>query len=300
MAFEKVEELEADGNIAWLENDFNRAHHCFGRAIQLLDDKCCATHLKSHGQMLKARILCAQAQTYLSQGLAYSALRSAEQAIRWEPSAECRFLRARAICIMEKRDEMYYETEEDHEAYLAKALTDLSAVIRVEPSNAPAKNELAFLEDLRRKLKSEAQVIDNTPLFGTGLTRSQSHARIRPERSPASLSHSASLRPGVGALLRSASGRQLLSTNSRPSSASRIARSTTANGASDTACNADGDTASNGGGAGAAFLAPGGLSGSRSASRERLVASRCRELNAPQNSRTMVRSSSLSRIQSLR
>lgn len=121
--------LEADGQCAWLENNFIEAQRCFDEAIALLPARTPQT------MRLKTRLYCGLTQTLLSQGKAYSALRCAEQAVSWDATTEGRFLRARAICAMEKRDEMYYEEEEEREEYLAKALTDLCAVIRLEPTN---------------------------------------------------------------------------------------------------------------------------------------------------------------------
>lgn len=86
---------------------------------------------------------------------------------------------------------MYYGTKEERDAYLATALTDLCAVVLAEPTNAPAQNELAYLEDLRQKMKkdSPAQVPSTHAQMGS-MVRSQSEARMRPSTASPSRSGS--------------------------------------------------------------------------------------------------------------
>ena len=49
---------------------------------------------------------------------------------RCENNIQARLIRARAITFMERRDEQYYDDEEEHAALMAEAVTDLEAVIR--------------------------------------------------------------------------------------------------------------------------------------------------------------------------
>eukprot|EP00391_Amoebophrya_sp_Ameob2_P002923 CAMPEP_0179008620 /NCGR_PEP_ID=MMETSP0795-20121207/15820_1 /TAXON_ID=88552 /ORGANISM="Amoebophrya sp., Strain Ameob2" /LENGTH=527 /DNA_ID=CAMNT_0020703731 /DNA_START=22 /DNA_END=1606 /DNA_ORIENTATION=- len=122
---------------------------------------------------LRAQALTSLANCFLQSGQWYSAYKHANLAVRAvtqlggnkmskkgssDPlaelnSTEARLARARAVTFMERRDEMYYDDEDEHAKLLAEAMTDLHAVLHAEPTNQPAKNEVAFLNALREKKK---------------------------------------------------------------------------------------------------------------------------------------------------
>mmetsp|Transcript_53 Transcript_53/g.97 ORF Transcript_53/g.97 Transcript_53/m.97 type:complete len:534 (-) Transcript_53:398-1999(-) len=125
---------------------------------------------------LRAQALTSLANCFLQSGQWYSAYKHANLAVRAvtqlggnkmskkgssDPlaelnSTEARLARARAVTFMERRDEMYYDDEDEHAKLLAEAMTDLHAVLHAEPTNQPAKNEVAFLNALREKKKGGA------------------------------------------------------------------------------------------------------------------------------------------------
>ena len=88
-------------------------------------------------------------------------MRSAQQAISLaeagsDEKIEARLVRARAVGYMERRDEQYYEDDAEQNLILAQTMCDLETVLRAEPENPIAQNELIFLEKLKEKMSCEA------------------------------------------------------------------------------------------------------------------------------------------------
>ena len=84
----------------------------------VLYDQSLITKPKS-GQEHRGQLLTQIANCHLDMGRAYSGWKVACKAVKELAGAACsqeaRLVRARCLCHMEKRDEMYYEDDEEHE-----------------------------------------------------------------------------------------------------------------------------------------------------------------------------------------
>ncbi|CAD7974180.1 unnamed protein product [Amoebophrya sp. A25] len=194
---------------------------------------------------LRGQLLVSIANCQLDLGRAYSAHCSAVQAVKGLTQAgisatEARLVRARSVVHMERRDEMYYEDEVEHEKLLAEALTDLHAVLHAEPSNQPARNELARLEAKKKSDAAGISTLEGGPEYGdaTPLASSSSRKSLGTRKSSVS---------NLKANLLSSAG-NLPGPRNRPRSLSRGtgARSRNNANAANAATNCSGGTTSSG------------------------------------------------------
>lgn len=196
---------EEAGDEAWLEGGEQKTEF-FREALKKYEEgikhlKSLKTDMDNDALLLLARLHASCGQTFLDMGRAYSARQAANEALELICSEDedsgganvmrtAMLCRAKAVCQMERAQEMYYEDEDEHDDLVNIAFEDFRTVLRAEPGNVEAKADLAEMSKIVMAWRAPGGKRDPDGTFdgalrdrSTGLRRSSSAGRLERPRS---------------------------------------------------------------------------------------------------------------------